>query len=98
MAKNNRRAKRSGSGFFLGLICGMAIGAMLALLFAPQSGEETRAQLAAQSDNPNMAGLGSIDTIVQQVRSRYNEAFAQGRDAYERAKEEVLARYNQARS
>ena len=50
MAKRNsdEKRKRSGSGFFWGLVFGVAVGAMLAILFAPQSGEETRDQLNDQ--------------------------------------------------
>ena len=34
--------RESGSGFFAGLLIGAAIGASVALLYAPQSGPETR--------------------------------------------------------
>ncbi len=39
---NNRN---SGAEFFAGLIIGSLVGAALAILLAPQSGEETRAQI-----------------------------------------------------
>jgi len=38
-------AKDDGGGFFMGFILGGLIGAGLALLFAPKSGEETREYL-----------------------------------------------------
>lgn len=40
MANNNE-----GAAFFAGLVIGGLVGAALALLLAPQSGEETRAQI-----------------------------------------------------
>ena len=40
MSQNNE-----GAAFFAGLVIGGLIGAALALLLAPQSGEETRAQI-----------------------------------------------------
>lgn len=40
MAQNNE-----GGAFFAGLVIGGLVGAALALLLAPQSGEETRAQI-----------------------------------------------------
>jgi gas vesicle protein len=36
---------KSGKSFLAGLLAGAAIGGILALLFAPQSGRETREQL-----------------------------------------------------
>lgn len=39
----------TGSAFFAGLVIGGLVGAGLALLLAPQSGEETRAQIRDQS-------------------------------------------------
>ncbi len=44
-------ADRSGGGaeFFAGLVIGGLVGAALALLLAPQSGEETRAQIRDKS-------------------------------------------------
>ena len=48
MSKNNDR--ESGFGAFLaGFIIGGLVGAAVALVLAPQSGEETRNQLAEQS-------------------------------------------------
>ena len=41
--------RRSGSGFFVGLLLGLVTGFALALLFAPQPGDATREQLADQS-------------------------------------------------
>lgn len=93
-----RPVKKSGSGFMLGLVFGMAVGATLALLYAPQAGEETRAQLVEQSEEWRQASQGGVGGVTQQVRARYGDAFAQGLDAYQKAKEEVLTRYNKARN
>ncbi len=38
-----------GAEFFAGLVIGSLVGAALALLMAPQSGEETRAQIRDKS-------------------------------------------------
>jgi hypothetical protein len=70
----------TGRAFLFGLIVGLVLGAVLALIFGQPSeapGEE------------NFAGV---------VRRRYGEALEQGKDAYERAKGEVLARYSRAKA
>jgi gas vesicle protein len=42
-------SQSSGAEFFAGLVVGGLVGAALAILLAPQSGEETRAQLREKS-------------------------------------------------
>lgn len=42
-------SQSSGVAFFAGLVTGGVIGVGLALLLAPQSGEETRSQISAKS-------------------------------------------------
>lgn len=67
----------SGWGWVLGILFGLAVGVVLALLFAPQSGEETRAKLQEQRE---------------QFSNRYDDALDQGREAYSRARDEVMTR------
>jgi gas vesicle protein len=77
--------------FFAGLLLGLGIGVVLGLLFAPQSGEATRAQLSEQGI------LLNSGNIADELRARANEALAQGRDLYARTKNELSERYQQAR-
>src|SRR5215216_3483510 len=42
------REDQSGSSFMLGIMTGAVVGAGVALLFAPRTGEETRQQLGEQ--------------------------------------------------
>lgn len=100
------KEKRSGSGFFWGLVIGIAIGATVAWVLTPQPGEladvsedEASANGAAPSANgaePTLADLARA--AVDRVRSRYAEAVAIGREAYEQGQTEVMHRFNQARS
>jgi gas vesicle protein len=77
-------ADRSGGGeFFAGLVLGGLVGAGIALLMAPQSGEETRAQIR--------------DTSVE-LKDRANETMAEAREKAEaitadsrRRAEEIIA-------
>ena len=75
-----------GSEFFAGLIIGGLIGAALAILMTPQSGEETRAQLREKSyDLRNTAGESMADTrvradaILADARHRAEQIVAEAR-------------------
>ena len=89
--------KSSGSGFFFGLMLGIAVGAALAVLFAPQKGEQTREQLVAQSENLRKNGFTRAEELKSQLTERYGDAIVQGKEAYDRAKDEVLTRYSKAK-
>lgn len=89
--------KSSGSGFFFGLMLGIAVGAALAVLFAPQKGEQTREQLVAQGENLRKNGFSQAQGLKSQLTERYGDAITQGKEAYDRAKDEVLNRYSKAK-
>lgn len=61
--------------FLIGLAFGCAVGLLLGLLWAPQSGEETK-------------GL---------IKTRFDEALAEGRRAAEAKRAELLARLEEAK-
>ncbi|GAC1449125.1 MAG: hypothetical protein PVSMB4_07070 [Ktedonobacterales bacterium] len=77
---------------------GIATGAVLAMLFAPQPGDETRKQLAEQSVHLRRRGQDRYADLTGQFRERYGDALEQGRDAYTRAKDQILSQYNQAKN
>jgi gas vesicle protein len=96
VAKNSKST--SGSGFFWGLMLGLIAGALLAILYAPQSGEETREQLSEQGIELRRRGMEGYQQFATQVRERYSDAFEQGREAYGRTKDEVLSNYSKGKS
>lgn len=67
---------RDNSQDFIWFLSGMAIGVTVGLLFAPQSGEETRAQIKSA------ARRGS-----DKLRESSEDLYARGRDLFERGKE-----------
>jgi len=75
--------------FIAGLLLGLGLGIVIGLLFAPQSGEATRAQLGEQGI------LLNPDTWKEELRTRATDALAQGRDLYSRTKGELTERYNE---
>lgn len=78
--------------FIAGLLLGMGMGVLVGLLFAPQSGETTRAQLAEQ-------GIALTSSSVNDsIRSRAQEALIQGRELYSRTKDELNDRYSKAKT
>lgn len=107
------KQKRSGSGFFWGLIIGIAIGAAIAWVLTPQPGElegvkpPAGGAAGAATDDASAAGTatGTQPTIVdiamaavERVRGRVGEAVTMGREAYEQGQAEVMQRFNQART
>ncbi len=78
--------------FLIGLLLGLGLGVALGLLIAPQSGEETRAQLGEQGI------LLRTGVLNDQVRARAQDALAQGRELYSRTKVELTDRYNKAKT
>jgi gas vesicle protein len=80
--------------FVVGLLVGFGLGFAAGLLFAPQSGEATRAQLEEQGLLLRDRSLG----LSQELRQRANEALSQGREIYTRTREELGERYSKAKS
>ena len=78
--------------FVFGLILGLAVGAAVALVFAPQSGEATRAQLEERGIRIRSGALND------DVRARANAALTQGRELYNRTKSELSDRYIQTKN
>ncbi|GAC1354686.1 MAG: hypothetical protein NVSMB38_33710 [Ktedonobacteraceae bacterium] len=78
--------------FLFGLLLGIGVGVAAGLIFAPQSGEATRAQL---EERGIMLRSG---TLNDDIRTRANAALEQGRELYNRTKIELSDRYAQTKS
>ena len=92
------KRKDSGSRFFWGFVFGLAAGVALAVLFAPQPGEETREQLTEQSEVLRKRGQVRMEQLRKDFQERYADAIVQGREAYDRARDEVMGRYTRAKN
>ena len=91
--------------FLFGLLVGFALGVAAGLLMAPQTGEDIRAQLNEQgvmlrdrSANLTEQVRGRAAGLTDQVRNRATDALTQGRDLYQRTKNELADQYSKVRS
>jgi gas vesicle protein len=60
-------SENTGSKMFFSFLTGAAIGAGLALLFAPQSGKETRRQIKDFSDKLGSEVKGKVEQISEKA-------------------------------
>jgi gas vesicle protein len=93
---------RGGVEFLAGLFIGGMLGALLGLLLAPQSGEETRAQLAERGielrdelEKKSGEIQERIPTMIDEQRSRVEDAIEKGKEAAARKRQEILAQLEQ---
>ncbi len=78
---------RNGSGGVLWFLAGLGIGAVVGILYAPQSGSETREILMAKADEGR-----------EFVRNRAKKAREQAEEWAERSKEVYASQKDQIRS
>ena len=102
----------SSGDFVAGFFIGALVGAALALIFAPASGEEVRSQLRDKSielrgrveELGGEAGKRAEEirargqTLLEEQKTRFQEAIEEGKRAAARKKEELLAQLEAARS
>ena len=108
MADEREADERGGGfgGFLTGLALGTVAGALLAMILAPQSGEDTRDLLAAKARE---AGERARDTagdagdllergrrIVAEAKARLDGAIAEGKDAASRQRSTLEDESNQS--
>jgi hypothetical protein len=77
-------------GFWFGLVFGVVIGVALAILFLPQP-EDIAAREGSDTDGFDLRRRAQerFGPLIERLRERYSEAFAQGQHLYERAKDDV---------
>lgn len=80
--------------FTLGLLAGFGFGVAVGLLLAPQSGEDTRAQISEQG----IMLRDRSSEMGNDLRTRANEALVQGREIYQRTKGELGSMYSRAKN
>lgn len=93
-----RKDHWGGIEFLAGLFLGSMLGAVLGLLLAPQSGEETRSQLAERgielrSEVQKRAGelQEKVPAFLEEQRLRVEDAIEKGKEAAAKKRQEILA-------
>ncbi|MFH2103231.1 MAG: YtxH domain-containing protein [Chloroflexota bacterium] len=75
--------------FLIGFVVGGLTGAIVALLFAPQSGEETRTVIKEKSIELRDKAAHQAEEIAAKAESVAAEAKTRGKEAYEGVKKAV---------
>ncbi len=78
-------SERNGSGGVLWFLAGMGIGAVVGLLFAPHSGEETRQILMSKAEE----GRDYMKKRAQEAREQAEQWAARGREVVNAQKEQI---------
>jgi gas vesicle protein len=84
--------KSGGLGSFL---LGIAVGAGIALLFAPQSGEETRRGLARSARRARRVARDAVGDVGQVVTDTFESARRQVEDRIDQARESIEIKRDQ---
>ena len=92
------REKRGGSRSLLTLLAGGLVGAGIALLYAPLSGEETRRYLRLQKErarnrarNLTESVKENVSEIIEEVRGTIDKLIEEGLELTKEKKAELLA-------
>ena len=80
---------KSGGGFVTGLLLGLLAGATLAMISAPQSGEDTRDLLRAKAREAADRARDTAGEMSESVGGQTNELLERGRAIVERARARV---------
>ncbi len=80
--------------FVFGLLMGFALGVVVGLILAPQSGEDMRAQLSEQG----ITLRDRSSELRNEIRARATDALAQGREMYQRTKGELTEAYTKSKA
>lgn len=76
---------RNGSGGVLWFLAGLGIGAVVGILYAPQSGSETREILMAKAEE----GRDFVRKRSREAREQAEQWAQRGKDAYNSQKEQI---------
>jgi gas vesicle protein len=83
------RAESGGSGFSTGLVLGLLAGAVIAMVAAPQSGEDTRDLLKAKAREAADRARDTADDLSTKVNGTTADILERGRAIVEAARARI---------
>ena len=83
----------SGAAVALSFILGGTLGALAALLLAPEPGEQTREKIRGLASNVR----GRTSELAEDLREKVEEVFEKGRDTLQEKKSVLTAAYDAGR-
>ncbi|WP_166966077.1 YtxH domain-containing protein [Yeosuana marina] len=84
------------SNTILGLVAGLAVGATLGILLAPDKGEKTRKKMVSKTKETKDKLKDSFDDFLDTVSKKYGSIKDQGEELLKKEKEEIKERMKKA--
>ena len=78
----------------LGIVAGVAVGAIVGLLFAPEKGSKTRKKIKDKTRDVKDRIEHSFEELVDSTSEKYNSIVDKGQDFIEKEKAKAKAKVN----
>jgi gas vesicle protein len=73
----------------IGVLSGLAVGAVLGVLFAPDKGSNTRKKISEKGTDLKDTILGNINDFVSSIENQYSNFASNAEDAIEDGKSKI---------